>query len=112
MMRVHKLLETVKLDDVQIRKVERLIGTRLPSVMDVDFEEQAKRVEEHVGKFKEWFEARKSDTEFLKLFKLYANPREKDETAKASGKLPSDEELFKRLREWPAKSLVAVAAAS
>lgn len=116
MMRIHKLLQTVKLEDVQIRKVEKLIGTRLPSVTDSDFEDRARIVGEHVEKFKAWFDARKSDSEFVKVFKSYAHPRldpeeEDDEDDDKEARMAlRDEELFKRLKEWPAK-MVAVAVA-
>lgn len=101
MMRIHGLLQAVHLEDSQIRKAERVLGTRLPSVMDADFEGQAKLVEEAVGRFKAWYEERESDPSFVKAFKLYANPCLKEEEDKRKGKLPSDEELLARIQGWP-----------
>jgi hypothetical protein len=100
MMRIHRMLQTVYLEDTQIRKVERLLGVRLPSVTDSDFEDQTKVVERAVGTFKAWFEDRKSDLEFLDIFKLYANPRSQEEENQK--KAPDDEKLLARIQSWPA----------
>lgn len=103
MMRIHRLLETVQLHDTQIRKVERLLGTRLPSVTDSDFEPQTLLVEEAVGKFGLWLSERKDDPEFVETFKLYAHPRLKEEEKKKKGEIPDDEELLARIQGWPAR---------
>ena len=112
MMRIHRLLQTVQLEDTQIRKAERLLGVRLPSVTDSDFEPRAKLVEEAVGAFKSWFDERKSDPAFVEAFKLYANPLAKEEEDQKKGKLPDDEKLLARIQEWPvsrAKRMSALA---
>ena len=111
MMRIHRLLQVVQLEDTQIRKVERLLEVRLPSVTDSDFESQAKLVEESVERFKSWFDERSSEAAFIETFKLYANPRSKEEEDKA-GWLPDDEKLLALIKGWPAKARVMSALAA
>ena len=104
MMRIHRLLEKVQLEDAQIRKVEKLLKTRLPSVTDSDFEAQAKLVEEAVWTFKAWFVEREPDPKFVEAFKLYTMPCLNEDKIK---QVPDDEYLLVRILGWPASARIS-----